>query len=236
MIVLGIRQHVLSRIPIQTRVADASLLGVATTFIGATACGRTIQGPCRLTPQQTEGPFYPIDTQLDEDSDLTQVSGKQELAEGRIIYVSGQVRDLQCRPLEGVRVKIWQASARGRYNHPRDQGNLVPMDSNFQGWGKAITDQHGRYLFKTIHPGQYPAGPGWIRPSHIHFKLTRPGLDDLTTQMYFAGDPHLDFDRIFLDVPSDERAQVVIDREAPGPEFEPDASLYRFDLAMGYTT
>ena len=197
----------------------ASAAGIAWTFLGATACARAVPGPCRLTPPQTEGPFYPIDDQLDEDNDLTVVSGREGKAEGQIIYVAGQVQDSQCRPVEGARVEIWQASAKGRYNHPYDQENPVPLDPNFQGWGEALTDEKGQYLFKTVHPGQYPAGPGWVRPSHIHFKVLGQGFHDLTTQMYFAGDQYLEKDRIFLGVPSTQRDSVVVQPQEAGPKF-----------------
>ena len=141
-----------------------SLTGTATALFGKLACGQRIEGPCRTTPRQTEGPFYPVEDQLDEDSDLTFVTGRSGRAEGQIIYVVGQVQDSQCRAIEGARVEIWQASSRGRYNHPGDRGNPVTVDPNFQGWGNAVTDGEGRYRFKTVHPGQYPAATGWIRP------------------------------------------------------------------------
>ncbi len=211
----------------------ASLAGAAGAFLGPVACASRIEGPCGLTPPQTEGPFYPIDDQLDEDSDLTFVSGRAGRAEGRLIYVRGQLRDSQCRPIPGARVEIWQASAKGRYNHPYDRENPVPLDPNFQGWGEALSDKDGRYLFKTVHPGQYPAGPGWIRPSHIHFKVLQGELELLTTQMYFAGDEYLERDRIFLGVPVAERERVIVRPEEPGTGLPPDAVIYRFDLAIG---
>ena len=126
-------------------------------MLGNWACARTPPGKCPLTPPQTEGPFYPIANQLDEDNDLTFVTGRAGKAQGQVIYVVGQVWDRQCRPLKDARVEIWQASAQGRYRHPGDQGNPVPLDQNFQGWGDSLTDKEGRYLFKTVHPGQYPA-------------------------------------------------------------------------------
>lgn len=210
----------------------ASLAGAAGAFLGPAACAKRIDGPCGLTPPQTEGPFYPVDDRLDEDSDLTFVSGREGRAEGRIIYVRGQVRDSRCRPVPGRRVEIWQASAQGRYTHPRDRENPVPLDPNFQGWGEAQSDRDGRYLFKTVHPGQYPAGPGWIRPSHIHFKVWQGNAELLTTQMYFAGDPYLEQDRIFLDVPAAQRAQVVVRPEEPGKEFDPNSVVYTFNLII----
>ncbi len=210
----------------------ASLAGTATAFLGSLACATRTEGPCGLTPPQTEGPFYPIEDQLDEDSDLTFVSGRAGRAEGRLIYVRGQLRDSHCRPIADARVEIWQASARGRYKHPYDRENPVPLDPNFQGWGEALSDADGRYLFKTVHPGQYPAGPGWIRPSHIHFKILKGDSELLTTQMYFADDQYLQGDRIFLGVPATQRDQVVVRPEKPGKDFDPASLVYTFDLAL----
>ncbi len=222
-----------SRVLTRRQLLVASLAGAATAFLGPMACAKRIAGPCGPTPPQTEGPFYPIDDQLDEDSDLTFVSGREGRAEGSVIYVQGQVRDSQCRPIRGARVEIWQASARGRYNHPYDRENPVPLDPNFQGWGEALTNEDGRYLFKTVHPGQYPAGPGWIRPSHIHFKVLQGKSELLTTQMYFAGDEYLERDRIFLGVPAAQREHVIVRPTEPGKDFDPSALVYTFNLALG---
>ena len=210
----------------------ASLAGATTALLGSSACAERIEGLCGLTPPQTEGPFYPIDDQLDEDNDLTFVSGRQGRAEGQVIYVRGQVRDSRCQPVAGARVEIWQASARGRYNHPYDRENPVPLDPNFQGWGEARADQDGRYLFKTVHPGQYPAGPGWIRPSHIHFKVFHGNAELLTTQMYFADDQYLEQDRIFLGVPEALRERVIVRPERPGKGFDPTSLVYTFELML----
>ncbi len=214
------------------QVLSASVVGIVVSALGPLACARTIHGPCRLTPSQTEGPFYPVDDQLDEDSDLTFMTGHPGRAEGDVIYVTGQVQDTQCRPVIGARVEIWQASARGRYRHPSDRRNPVPLDPNFQGWGDAVTDPAGRYVFKTVHPGQYPAGPGWTRPSHVHLMVSVPGVHELVTQMYFAGDPYLERDRIFRAIPPAEQDSVVVRPEAPGPEFGTDATVYRFNLTV----
>ena len=214
----------------------SSAIGIASSVFGLACVKRADSFPCDLTPEQTEGPFYPADRQLDEDSDLTVVSGKPGRAEGRIIYIRGQVMDGHCRPVQGTTVEIWQASARGRYNHPQESRNPVPLDLNFQSWGRAITDQEGQYLFKTVIPGQYPAGRGWIRPSHIHFKVVGSTHRELTTQMYFAGDRYLESDFIFQDVPRAERHRVIVERQDSGSEFEPETGLYAFDLTVRPTS
>ena len=214
----------------------SSAIGLASSMFGLACVRRADSFPCDLTPEQTEGPFYPVDRQLDEDNDLTVVSGKPGRAEGQIIYIRGQILDGHCRPVQGTTVEIWQATARGRYNHPRERRNSVPLDLNFQSWGRAVTDQEGQYLFKTVIPGQYPAGRGWIRPSHVHFKVVGSTHHELTTQMYFVGGRYLESDFIFQNVPRAERYRVMVERQDPGSEFEPETGLYNFDLTVRPTT
>lgn len=210
--------------------------GAAGFWVVSRVFGQSLQDLCLPTPPQTEGPYYPpqaqIDALLDKDNDLTQVKGKTGRAMGQVIYILGQVRDLQCRPIEGALVEIWQASANGRYNHPRDRFNAAPLDPHFQYWGKTLTDQEGHYLFKTIIPGRYLAGPGWIRPSHIHFKVHGHSRQELTTQMYFTGDPYHQKDYILNDVPPTERKRVIVELEEARREFETGSRLCRFDLVM----
>ncbi len=210
----------------------ASAIGLTSSFLWVACVRQADSFSCDLTPEQTEGPFYPADRQLDEDSDLTVVSGKLGRPKGQIIYLRGRVLDGHCRPIQGTQVEIWQASAEGRYNHPRESRNPISLDPNFQSWGRAITDHEGNYLFKTVIPGQYPAGRGWIRPSHIHMRVVGPTHRELTTQMYFAGDRYLDGDFVLQDVPREERHRLIVERQDPGSEFEPATGLYQFDLTV----
>ena len=212
------------------------MLGLAGAGFGSFAWGRMSGRSCLLTPRQIEGPYYPPRTQLeamlDADNDLTQINGKPGRALGQLVYVMGQVQDADCRPIEGAVVEIWQASENGRYHHPRDAGNPAPLDPHFQYWGKCSTKPDGRYLFKTIKPGAYQAGPGWIRPPHIHFKVSHPRFGALITQMYFAGDPYQTEDYILNKIPKTERDRVIIELESPGTNGDPDARLCRFDLTF----
>ena len=214
------------------RQALGMLIGTTGALIGSAALGRAIEASCLLTPPQTEGPFYPVHDQLDKDYDLTMMRGRTGRAKGQVIFIRGQVLDAQCRPIEGAMVEIWQANAGGRYNHPEDRTNPAPLDPDFQGWGKAVTDREGRYLFKTIVPGSYPAGFMWTRPSHVHYTVHRRNYYPLTTQMYFAGDKYLERDRIFRDIPQSERKRVVVELEPPGSEFEPGSRVCRFDMIL----
>ena len=203
-------------------------IGAASTLLG-----KALAEECSLTPPQTEGPFYPIQDQKDKDSDLTFIQGRREKAKGQIIFVMGTVKDENCKPVDGVLVEIWQACESGRYNHAGDP-NQAPLDPNFQYWGLSISDNQGRYQFKTIIPGNYPASPGWIRPSHIHFKVQKRAFHELTTQMYFEGNIYNAKDKILASLPPNERSKVIVKLEEPDPidKFPINSKVCRFDLSI----
>ena len=138
------------------------------------------------TPNEIEGPFYPVVAQKDRDFDLTQTKGQSGTAQGLIIFIEGIVLNERGEPVENAVVDLWQANALGRYSHPSDP-NKAPIDPNFQGWAIVPSGVNGTFRFKTIFPGSYPAAQGWLRPPHIHFKVSKPGYQELTTQMYFPG-------------------------------------------------
>lgn len=182
------------------------------------------------TPAQTEGPFFPTQDQTDKDIDLTRIAGHEHAAKGEVFEISGQVFDTEGKPLAGALVDVWQANSYGRYAHERDP-NPAPLDPDFQGWARFITDADGRYRIRTIKPGAYPVGEGWSRPPHLHFKVALRGFHELTTQMYFAGDPLNDVDRILQAVPEPERASLVV-QFASDPAQPDRAPLGRFDLVL----
>jgi protocatechuate 3,4-dioxygenase beta subunit len=134
-------------------------------------------------------------------------------------------------PVPNALVEIWQACATGKYNHPGDP-NPAKLDPNFQYWGKAITDANGKYDFKTIIPGHYPASANWERPPHIHYKVHALGFHELTTQLYFAGHPLNDRDLILQDLKPAERELVLMETIDAGPGFEPGAKKGVFDLSL----
>ncbi|MCH8202160.1 MAG: protocatechuate 3,4-dioxygenase [Proteobacteria bacterium] len=181
--------------------------------LGAVAAGGLIAGGARAATHEVtapvgEGPFYPIHKQQDRDADLTRFDGRKERAAGQLTVVEGVVMDGDGKPLADALVDIWQANAAGRYHHERDP-NPTPRDVNFQGWAQVLTDQDGKYSFLTVKPGAYPAAANWTRPPHIHFKVAKRGFHELTTQMFFDGEPLNDTDQLFLALSEDQRKSVV---------------------------
>ncbi len=174
---------------------------------------------------------FPGSILLPQDADLTRQSTAEPL--GQRIVVAGTVTDEDGRPVPESLVEIWQCNAAGRYHHAKDQHD-APLDPHFHGFGKALTDAHGRYRFVTIRPGAYPWGNhanAW-RPAHIHFSLFGNAYAQrLVTQMYFPGDPLLALDPIFLSVPEHARPRLV-------SNFELDLTLegialgFRFDIVL----
>ncbi len=197
------------------RLGRRRLLAGLTAGAALIASGRAAQAACALTAPQMDGPFYPVAVQ-DFDWDLTRVSGGSGRAEGEVIEVIGQVLDAQCKPLPGCVIEVWQANVHGRYNHPRDRGDDRPLDPNFQGDARLPTDQAGRYRFVTIVPGSYAAMGDWVRPPHIHYKVHAPFNPSMTTQMYFAGDPLNDKDRLLAPLTPAQRAGLTVSFDARG--------------------
>lgn len=183
-------------------------LGLGATA-GAVSASLFAKSNFSATPAQTEGPFYPIHEQDDKDPDLTQVKGRTERAKGDVIYVRGQVLDDQNNPVADALVDVWQANTHGRYDHEKDP-NPAPLDKNFQGWAQIRTDKQGHYRFKTIKPGSYPVNEEWSRPPHIHFKVSKRGYHELTTQMYFPDEELNDKDGILQDTPEEDREKLFI--------------------------
>ena len=168
------------------------------------------------------------------DCDLTRNGRQGAEPIGERIVVSGRVMDEYGNVITGALVEIWQANAGGRYLHKVDQHD-APLDPNFLGAGRAITDRDGCYRFYTIKPGAYPWGNhvnAW-RPQHIHFSVVGATVATrLVTQMYFPGDPLLDSDPIFQSVPSSAQLQLIahLDLDLTEADF---ALGYHFDIVLG---
>ena len=184
------------------------------------------------TLSEITGPVFGHDEVKPGDADLTRQHVGEPL--GERIIVAGRVIDENARPVAQALVEVWQANAAGRYRHHNDQHD-APLDPNFTGCGRALTDGEGRYRFVTVKPGAYPWRNhynAW-RPPHIHFSLFgRAFLTRLVTQMYFPGDPLLPFDPIFNSVP-DEKARHRLVASFDWEHTIPERALgYRFDIVL----
>jgi len=184
------------------------------------------------TMSELTGPVFGRDAVGPLDHDLTQQHDAEPL--GERIIVTGRVLDEDGRPIRHTLVELWQANAAGRYAHAIDRHD-APLDPNFSGCGRALTDEEGRYRFVTIKPGAYPwtnHQNAW-RPAHIHFSLFGDAfLTRLVTQMYFPGDPLLPFDPVLNGIPDDaarERLVSSFDWDTTMPEH---ALGYRFDMVL----
>jgi protocatechuate 3,4-dioxygenase, beta subunit len=167
-----------------------------------------------------------------DDADLTRQHDGEPI--GERITVSGRVLDSEGKPLRNTLVEVWQANAAGRYRHRSDNWP-APLDPNFSGAGRCVTDDEGRYRFLTIKPGPYPWGNhynAW-RPAHIHFSLLgRAFTQRLVTQMYFPGDPFFPYDPIFNSVRDEKARERMISRfsiDGTQPDWAP---AYEFDIYL----
>ncbi len=179
------------------------------------------------------GPVFGEDAFGERDDDLTRQHDGEPL--GERIIVTGRVVDEDGRPIHAALVEVWQANAAGRYRHVVDQ-HPAPLDPNFSGAGRCLTDDEGRYRFVTVKPGAYPWGNhqnAW-RPAHIHFSVFgRAFTQRLVTQMYFPGDPLFPYDPIFNSV-RDARSRALLVAELDIATTEPEWALgYRWDIVLG---
>jgi len=189
--------------------------------------------PLQPSLSELTGPAFNSDSVLPEDADLTRVPGGAGEAIGQRIYVTGRILEEEGRPVANALVEVWQANAAGRYFHKADQ-HEAPLDPNFTGGGRCMTNARGEYCFTTIHPGAYPwrNHPNAWRPAHIHFSLFGTAfISRLVTQMYFPGDPLLPLDPVLGGVPEEGRPLLVAryDHEVT----EPGIALgYHFDIVL----
>ena len=188
-----------------------------------------------LTLSELTGPGPTISAVTPEDADLTRNAGTGREAIGQRIIVTGRVFDEHGAPVRHTLVEVWQCNAAGRYIHRRDQWP-GPLDPNFLGIGRCVTDAEGAYRFLTIRPGAYPwkNHPNAWRPAHIHFSLFGPTwMSRLVTQMYFQDDPLFFQDPIFNAIPTEDSRRRLIaryDHEVTEPEW---ALGWRWDIVLG---
>jgi protocatechuate 3,4-dioxygenase, beta subunit len=198
---------------------------------------RAPKNPLIVIPEtlsELTGPVFGHNAIGPLDADLTKNAAKGGgEATGERVIVTGRVMDEAGRPVANQLVEIWQANSAGRYIHKNDQ-HPAPLDPNFLGAGRCVTDEHGRYRFLSIKPGPYPwknHHNAW-RPAHIHFSLFGPTIASrLVTQMYFPGDPLFPFDPIFNGAPAEARDRMIsrFSLDITEPEW---ATGYEFDIYL----
>jgi protocatechuate 3,4-dioxygenase beta subunit len=175
---------------------------------------RTPSQPLYRMPEEARDSIEPCPPALaigPGEGDLTRIAPGRPRASGEAVVIGGRILDEDLRPVRRTLVEVWNANAHGRYSHIIDAGrNDAPLDPNFYGFGRIVTDDDGRYAVRTIRPGAYIARRdlGWWRPPHVHFSVAGSGVR-LVTQMYFPGEPLNEKDFIYLIVPEPERPRII---------------------------
>jgi protocatechuate 3,4-dioxygenase beta subunit len=181
-----------------------------------------------LTPQQTEGPFYPDRLPLDTDNDLIIVNDNVTPAIGEITHLSGRILDAKGEPIRGAVVEIWQVDSNGVYLHSASRN--AKRDANFQGFGRFLTGSSGEYYFRTVKPVPYPG-----RTPHVHFLVRRPGADEFTTQCYIKGNPQNERDGIYRDIRNAKARESVTVDFKPIKASKTGELEARFDIVLDVT-
>jgi protocatechuate 3,4-dioxygenase, beta subunit len=196
---------------------------------------RAPKEPLLALPQDAldvPGPLVPRGFVRARDNDLTAHGKAAPLGERMVL--AGRLIDAEGHPIRAALVEIWQANASGRYDHPGDTHD-APLDPNFTGVGRALTDAEGWYRFVTVKPGSYPwqNHPFAWRPQHIHFSLLgNAPVQRLITQMYFPGDPLLAIDPVYNSVPDEGARRRMIATLHLEAGIEGIALGYRFDIVL----
>lgn len=210
------RAEIARRHALQRGLTATALVAMPALWLGPRA-----QQPAelRLTPSQTEGPYYPVRLPEDHDGDLLQ-RGSRHYRHGLPTWLEGQVTDLAGQPVRGAAVEIWQCDHNGHYHHPGD-GNRA--DPDFQGFGRVTVDAQGRYRFRTLRPVTYGG-----RAPHIHLKVKLSSRELLTTQVYVQGEPRNERDMLWRSLRNEA------DRAALTVPFQPvsDGLLAQFPIVV----
>jgi protocatechuate 3,4-dioxygenase, beta subunit len=190
--------------------------------------------PLPQTLSELTAPVYGHDDIRPQDNDLTKNAVVNGEPIGERIIVVGRVLDENNNPVPNALLEIWQANSTGRYIHKVDQHD-APLDPNFRGSGRILTNEKGEYRFTTIKPGAYPwrnHENAW-RPAHIHFSIFGTAfISRLVTQMYFPGDPLLTLDPVLMGIPDEKGRERLVSTYAHDIT-EPEWALgYRFDIVL----
>lgn len=195
----------------------------ASAFLTPGAFAEALQ----LTPQQTEGPFFPDKLPLDTDNDLLIINDSLTPAVGQVTHLSGVVYDVKGSPVGNALVEIWQVDGNGVYLHsaaPKEK-----QDTQFQGYGRFLTDAKGRYYFRTVKPVPYPG-----RTPHIHVAVTQKGKRVLTSQVYIQGEAMNAKDGLYRRLGEEGQRLVTVDFKAM-PRSKTNELVAKWDLVVGLT-
>jgi protocatechuate 3,4-dioxygenase, beta subunit len=192
--------------------------------------------PLDIPPGLTEitGPHFDLAAVAGEAVNLAVDPATGRRAIGQLVLLGGRILDEDGKPVRRSLVELWQANGAGRYAHASDD-NAAPLDPDFRGVGRAMTDDDGCYAFLTIKPGAYPVpGTGnWWRPPHIHFSLFGSSwMSRLVTQMYFPGEPLNAHDHILNAIPDAASRERVVCRVAENPKTPLPALGFTFDIVL----
>jgi protocatechuate 3,4-dioxygenase beta subunit len=183
---------------------------------------------------EVTGPMFTPEELGPLDNDLVLNYAKTGQPIGEQIIVHGHVLDGNGRPIRNTLVEVWQANAGGRYRH-RNDTYIAPIDPNFGGCGRMLTDENGHYFFRTVKPGAYPFRNrvnSW-RPAHIHYSVFGSGFAQrLITQMYFEGDPLIPHDSILATIPDRSAAERLVARLDLNASKPLECLAYRFDIVL----
>ena len=186
------------------------------------------------TPSERTGPLFGQRDLGPLDADLLRNFATSGDPLGERIILHGRLLDENARPVPGALIEIWQANAAGRYRH-RNDGYRAPLDENFGGCGRCLTDAQGRYAFRTVRPGPYPwrnFSDSW-RPAHVHFSVFGSGFAQrLITQLYFEGDPLIPHCPIVQSLPTPEAVERLTARLDLDNSLPHDSLAYRFDIVL----
>lgn len=181
------------------------------------------------TAAMTEGPFYPDRMPLDTDNDLLILNDSLTPAIGEVTYLGGRVLGKDGGPVRNALVEIWQVDHKGAYLHS-ESVNSDKRDTNFQGYGRFLTDAQGRYFFRTVKPVPYPG-----RAPHIHFAISRNGKRILTTQLLIAGESLNEKDGLLRRLGPESVKKTVLTEFKPMPESTIGELVANWDIVLGVT-
>ena len=185
------------------------------------------------TAETTEGPFYPDKLPLDTDNDLLILNDGLTPAVGEITHLTGHVFTSSGLPIRNAFVEIWQTDADGSYVHTAGRQATKPYDTNFQGYGRFLSDAKGQYYFRTIKPVEYTL-LGMHRCPHIHVAVSQNGRRIFTSQFLIKGDPANVGDTVVRNLDPKALQTILVDFKAlPGSTLgELSANV---DIVLGKT-